>query len=144
MKLQQLRDVIGQEVKAAIKEELQDMLNEAVKIASQVQTETQQPKAVQEQFTNYQPKETNLYKTGDPIQDLLQETRTSMTGEQYRDVYAGTSNMVTKPNLSQTTASQIDATGLEPGLDLNKLPFAKKAGAVFKKSLEKDKKRAQG
>ena len=34
MKLEQLRKIIREEVKSAIKEELQDMLNEAVKAAS--------------------------------------------------------------------------------------------------------------
>ena len=34
MKLNQLRKIIREEVKAAVKEELQDILNEAVKVAS--------------------------------------------------------------------------------------------------------------
>ena len=33
MKLNQLRKIIREEVKAAVKEELQDILNEAVKVA---------------------------------------------------------------------------------------------------------------
>ena len=35
MKLDQLRKIIREEVKAAVKEELQDMLTEAVRVASQ-------------------------------------------------------------------------------------------------------------
>ena len=34
MKLEQLRKIIREEVRAAVKEELQEMLNEAVKVAS--------------------------------------------------------------------------------------------------------------
>ena len=42
MKLNQLRTVIREEVRAAVKEELQDMLNEAVRVASIPQTEGKQ------------------------------------------------------------------------------------------------------
>lgn len=143
MKLEQLSKVIRQEVKTAIREELQEMLNEAVKVASQVQPE-QQAKPVQEQQQTTIPKNTNLFKTENPIQDILQETRVGMTGEEYKNVYTGTSDQVSKPNLAQTTAGQMSMTGPEPGLDINKLDFAKKAGAVYKKSLEKDKERTQG
>lgn len=140
MNIKELKRVIREEVKSAVKEELQDMLNEAVKVASQAETK-EQDKPIKENLQTSAPKNTNLYQTGDPIKDILQETRANMSGEEYKNVYTGTSQQVAKPNLAQTTAGQMSMTGPEPGLDLSKLDFAKKAGAVYKKSLEKDKER---
>ena len=58
MKLDALRKVIREEVKAAIKEELQDMLNEAVKVASAPSTSnvqnTYQKPGLQERLTQEQ------------------------------------------------------------------------------------------
>ena len=78
MKLDTLRKVIREEVKAAIKEELQDMLNEAVKIASQpstsnVQKSNQYKPVVQKDLK--QTWSTGKINTGTvPLEEMLNQT----------------------------------------------------------------------
>ena len=146
MKLDQLRKVIREEVKAAVKEELQEMLNEAVRVASQPTgkqtmyahntgtptTDVAKPIQVEK------PKPTS----NDPIMEMLNQTKASMTSEEYKSVYTGTSNMVQKPNFASMMASDMGMTepkGPMPGLDISQFDFVKKAGQVYKKSVEKDK-----
>ena len=135
MKLDQLRKIIREEVKAAVKEELQEVMNEAVRIASKPQVnEIATAKKVQLR----KPVPTS----NDPIMEMLNQTRASMTSEEYKNVYTGTSDMVQKPNFASTVASSMGMTenkGPMPGLDISQFDWAKKAGAVYKKSVEKDK-----
>ena len=137
MKLDQLRKVIREEVKAAVKEELQDMLNEAVRVASQPQVQ---------QITKQQAKPIEVQKSiptsTDPIMEMLNQTKASMTSAEYKNVYTGTSDMVQKPNFASMMASNMGMTeqkGPMPGLDISQFDFVKKAGQVYKKSVEKDK-----
>jgi hypothetical protein len=137
MKLDQLRKVIREEVKAAVKEELQDMLNEAVRVASQPQVQ---------QVTKQQSKPIEVQKSiptsNDPIMEMLNQTKASMTSAEYKNVYSGTSDMVQKPNFASMMASNMGMTeqkGPMPGLDISQFDFVKKAGQVYKKSVEKDK-----
>ena len=137
MKLDQLRKVIREEVKAAVKEELQDMLNEAVRVASQPQVQ---------QVTKQQSKPVEVQKptptSTDPIMEMLNQTKASMTSAEYKNVYTGTSDMVQKPNFASMMASNMGMTeqkGPMPGLDISQFDFVKKAGQVYKKSVEKDK-----
>jgi hypothetical protein len=137
MKLDQLRKVIREEVKAAVKEELQDMLNEAVRVASQPQVQ---------QVTKQQSKPVEVQKptptSTDPIMEMLNQTKASMTSAEYKSVYTGTSDMVQKPNFASMMASNMGMTeqkGPMPGLDISQFDFVKKAGQVYKKSVEKDK-----
>ena len=137
MKLDQLRKVIREEVKAAVKEELQDMLNEAVRVASQPQVQ---------QVTKQQSKPIEVQKSiptsTDPIMEMLNQTKASMTSTEYKNVYSGTSDMVQKPNFASMMASNMGMTeqkGPMPGLDISQFDFVKKAGQVYKKSVEKDK-----
>ena len=135
MKLEQLRKIIREEVKAAVKEELQDMLNEAVRVASQPQTkEVTYSKPISAQ----KPVPTST----DPIMEMLNQTKASMTSEEFRNVYSGNSDMVQKPNFASMMASNMGMTedkGPMPGLDISQFDFVKKAGDVYKKSVEKDK-----
>ena len=135
MKLEQLRKIIREEVKAAVKEELQDMLNEAVRVASQPQTkEVTYSKPISAQ----KPVPTST----DPIMEMLSQTKASMTSEEFRNVYSGNSDMVQKPNFASMMASNMGMTedkGPMPGLDISQFDFVKKAGDVYKKSVEKDK-----
>jgi len=142
MKLNQLSKVIKQEVKQAVKEELQEMLNEAVKVASEPDT-AQQDQSIKEQQQIAAPKQTNLYQTGDPINDLLQETKATMSQQDRKNIDSNAGQQVTKPNFAQTKADQMNMTGGEPGLDLNQLDFAKNAAKIYQKSLEKDKNKNQ-
>jgi len=132
MKLDQLRKIIREEVRAAVKEELQDILNEAVKVAStpgNSPTQTVTEKKVS-------PKVNTGNRT---LDEMLQMTKNNMTSEEYRNVINGTSDMVSRPNFASSMASQMGMTGPAPGIDISQLDFVKKAGAVLKKSNELDK-----
>jgi len=132
MKLDQLRKIIREEVRAAVKEELQDILNEAVKVAStpgNSPTQTVTEKKVS-------PKVNTGNRT---LDEMLQMTKNNMTSEEYRNVINGTSDMVSRPNFASSMASQMGMTGPAPGIEISQLDFVKKAGAVLKKSNELDK-----
>ncbi len=135
MKLDQLRKIIREEVKSAVKEELQEVMNEAVRIASKPQVnEVAQTKPV----SIRKPLPTST----DPIMEMLNQTKASMTNEEYKNIYSGTSDMVQKPNFASMVASNMGMTenrGPMPGLDISQFDFVKKAGAVYNKSIEKDK-----
>ena len=93
MKLDQLRKVIREEVRAAVKEELQDVMNEAVKYAS---TPTKmQPVA------KGQPKKWSVGKSA-TLDEMLQDTRASMTGEDVRNI-SGDSGAVSYTHLTLPT-----------------------------------------
>jgi len=141
MKLDQLRKIIREEVKAAVKEELQEMLNEAVRVAS---TPVQQPQ--QTAYENRIGTPTTdvakpISKSQDPIMEMLNQTKASMTSEEYKNIYTGTSDMIQKPNFASMMANNMGMTqrGNQPGLDISQFDFVKKAGEVYKKSVEKDK-----
>ena len=135
MKLDQLRKIIREEVRAAVKEELQEVINEAVKIAS-----TPESKTFKE--TQKPTRKLSAPKSGNTsLDEMLKMTADSMTNEEYRNVYTGTADMVQKPNFANTMANQMGMTGPQPGIDLSQLDFVKKAGAIFKESVKKDKQR---
>ncbi len=137
MKLDQLRKIIREEVKAAVKEELQEVMNEAVRIASQPQIK----EVVQQSSKPIQVKKP-APTSSDPIMEMLNQTKASMTSDEYKNIYTGTSDMVQKPNFASTMASSMgmtDSKGPMPGLDISQFDFVKKAGQVYKKSVENDK-----
>ena len=149
MKLDQLRKIIREEVRAAVKEELQDMLNEAVEFASKPKKDVNLYKADKTGgFTPVKQKDLKRsWSTGKmnsgtvPLEEMLNQTRQSMTNEDYQQVYAGDSSMVKKPNFATSVASSMGMGGSQPGLDISKLDFVTKAKKVFDASLEKDKNR---
>jgi len=138
MKLEQLRKIIREEVRDAVKTELQEVINEAVKIAST-------PKV--QQVTESKPVKVNKLKdkpkftTGKAsLDEMLQMTKNSMTNEEYKNVFTGTSEMVSgMPNMASSMANQMNMNaGNQPGLDISNLDFVKKAGKVFQASKEID------
>ena len=137
MKLDQLRKIIREEVKAAVKEELQDMLNEAVRAASQPQVkEVAVPQAKLMDVKKTLPSST------DPIMEMLNQTKATMTSEEYKNVYSGTSDMIQKPNFASMMATNMgmkENAGPMPGLDISQFDFVKKAGAVYKAAEQKTK-----
>jgi len=140
MKLNQLRKIIREEVRSAVKEELQDILNEAVKVAS---TPTNETKSSNTKMPT--PTPTNPVAGGTKsIQEMISQTANNMTNEDYKTVINGTSDMVTgMPNMATSMASQMNMNaGNQPGLDISNLDFVKKAGAVFNASEKKDKQKA--
>ena len=126
MKLEQLRKGIREEVKTAMREELQEILNEAVRVAS---------KPTGKKITYKQPSSKNQ----NSITEMLNQTKESMTSQEYRNVYTGTSDMVSKPNFASSMANSMGIGNNQPGIDITKLNFVKKAGEVYNKAIEKDK-----
>jgi len=143
MKLDQLRKIIREEVRAAVKEELQEMLTEAVKIASEPST----PKV--QKFNEYKPItqkdisrtwSTGKLNTGTvPLEEMLQQTAANMSRNDYNDIIGAK-----PPSTAASMATQMGMTesaGPMPGLDISNLDFVNKAKAVLDKSYEKDKSR---
>lgn len=142
MKLDQLRKIIREEVRSAVKEELQDILNEAVKHAS---TPSVQKVAEHKQINPTVPKPSPInpvasIKTGTKsLDEMLRQTQASMTNEEYKNVFAGTSDMVQgMPNMASTMMNQMSMNaGRQSGLDISNLDFVSKAKAVLDASNKK-------
>ena len=134
MKLDQLRKIIREEVRSAVKEELQDILNEAVKHASAPVVEHKQTKVEAPK-----PSKMNPVAGKTSIDDMLEMTKKSMTNEEYKNVFSGTSDMVTgMPNMASTMANQMSMNaGNQPGIDISNLDFVNKAKAVLDASNKK-------
>jgi len=134
MKLDQLRKIIREEVRSAVKEELQDILNEAVKHASAPVVEHKQTKVEAPK-----PSKMNPVAGKTSIDEMLEMTKKSMTNEEYKNVFTGTSDMVTgMPNMASTMANQMSMNaGRQPGIDISNLDFVNKAKAVLDLSNEK-------
>ena len=156
MKLDQLRKIIREEVRAAVKEELQEVMNEAVKIASTPTKMQPAPKAGTSDWSAAKkpskqelaemigletpPKATNIkFSSNKGLQEALAQTQAEMTGEDFKNVFAGSSDMVKKPNFASSMASTMGMTGSQPGLDISQLDFVKKAKKVFDLSNEKSR-----
>jgi transcriptional regulator with AAA-type ATPase domain len=130
MKLDQLRKIIREEVRAAVKEELQEVMNEAVKYASTPTKMQEVPKG--------QPKKWSVGKSA-TLDEMLNATRAEMTGQEYNDIVGGSG--VQKPNFASMMSNQMvrESNGPMPGIDISKLDFVGKAKAIFDKSIEKSK-----
>jgi|TARA_B100001939_G_C16734074_1_gene526762 hypothetical protein len=115
MKLDQLRKIIREEVKAAVKEELQEMLNEAVKVASKPDTSAGYKPVTQKDISKTWS--TGKISTGTvPLEEMINQTKAEMTNEDYKTIVNASSNMV--PNFAQRQVSG----GGGAGLDLNAIP----------------------
>lgn len=136
MKIDQLRKIIREEVRSAVKEELQDMLTEAVKIAS---TPTKMQPAPQPGNTSWSaPKVKTPKISGDPIMEMLKETQASMTREDASNLMGGG---VHKPNFASMMSNQMvrESHGAPVGIDISKLDFVNKAKAVLDLANQKSK-----
>lgn len=148
MKLDQLRKIIREEVRAAVKEELQEVMNEAVRVASTPAGMQPAPKAGETSWSapkklskqelaemmglKTPPKATNIeFSKNEGINAALAQTQASMTNEDYKQVFTGTSDMVTKPNFASSMASSMGMSEAQPGLDISQLSFVKKAKSVL-------------
>jgi hypothetical protein len=128
MKADVFKKLIKEAVREALREELAVVLSEKVEPAT---------KPVVTKYENYRPVTAKPISTGDPIADLLQETRTTMSQDEYRNMTSMTSDMVS----GGMNPMQQFNPGPEPGINLDTLDFVKNAGAIFKASVEKDKQR---
>jgi hypothetical protein len=135
MKIDQLRKIIREEVRAAVKEELQDMLTEAVKIAS---TPTVQSQKMQ-QVPKGQPKKWSVG-TSATLDEMLQDTRRSMTGQDAGNIVG---SGVHKPNFASMMSSQMvrENQAPPPGIDISSLDFVSKAKQVLDLANKKSKNR---
>lgn len=140
MKLDQLRQIIREEVRAAVKEELQEVMNEAVRVASTPTTEDSSvvaKKPSKQELAEMMglktpPKATNIEFAKDAkLNSMLAQTQASMTNEEYQQVFTGTSDMVRKPNFASSMASSMGMSGAQPGLDISQLDFVKNAKKVL-------------
>lgn len=136
MKLDQLRQIIREEVRAAVKEELQDMLNEAVKIASTPDTK---PSLGYTPVPKGQPKKWSTGRSA-TLEEMLAVTKQQMTGQDFNDVLG-----YQRPNAPNFATQNAVKLGLNetplPGIDITKLPFMNKAKAILDASIQKDKER---
>jgi len=133
MKLDQLRKIIREEVRAAVKEELQEVMNEAVKYASAPTQMQEIPKG--------QPKKWSVGKAA-TLDEMLQATRQEMTGQEAANILGSTG--VQKPNFASMMSNQMtrENNGPMPGIDISKLDFVAKAKSVLDASYKKDKSRS--
>ena len=133
MKLDLLKKLIKEAVKEAVREELQTILSEDIKpVQAQPSTVTK--------YENYKPPVARPIPTGDPIADLMNETKYSMNQGDYRNLVSATSDMVQAPGLGMNPIDQF-RPGPEPGLDISQFDFMMRAGDVYKASVAKDKQR---
>lgn len=102
MKLDQLRKIIREEVRSAVKDELQEMLNEAVKAAST--PSTQEYKAVKQKDLKRSWSTGRMNPGTVPLEEMLNMTKNEMTGQDYSNVINADSSMVKKPNFASGMA----------------------------------------
>lgn len=113
-------------IKEAVREVLQEMLFE----------EKREPVVQKKVFkTNSVEQIQPITSQRDPIMEMLNMTRNSMTSEDYQSMVGASS----APNFNSigVVGNNIPA----PGIDLSTLDFVKNAGAIYKASVEKDKQR---
>lgn len=135
MKTEVFKKLIKEAVREVLREELGDVLTEAPN--KQVSKVTK--------YEPYTPPQKARISTGDPIADLLNETKAEMVGDEYRTAYSGMSDMVSAPGLAMNPIMVEESFARpEPGLDISQFDFVKNAAAVFKASQEKDKQRFGG
>jgi hypothetical protein len=133
MKLDQLRKIIREEVRAAVKEELQDVINEAVRIASTPSLPKMQ------EVPKGQPKKWSVGKSA-TLDEMLAHTRSSMTGDEVKNIMGYQAPSM--PSTANSLASQMGMTtnnGPMPGLDISKLDFVHKAKSVLDAAYQKDR-----
>jgi hypothetical protein len=142
MKLEELRKVIREEVEKAFKEQLKEVLLEAVQIASTPSTLQTEQKTETKQVNTFKaptPQPKKYIPTGNPIEDMLQMTRANMTSA---DAAAIMGEGVHMPNMATTVAHQMNlGGGNQPGIDLTQLPFIAKAKELLEAANQKDKQR---
>ena len=134
MKLDLLKKLIKEAVSEAVREELGKILSEDVK---PVQTQVQQVT----KYAEHKPVIAKPVATGNPLMDLMNETKYSMTQGEYQNLVSATSDMVSAPGMGMQTGLEQFRTGPEPGLDISQFDFMMRAGDVYKASVQKDKER---
>ena len=136
MKASEFKQLIKEAVREAIREEL---------------AQPQQPLQEQIAATTYR-------RTGNSIEDMLAETRASMSPADFRNIANADSSMAQSFNRNMFMPTQnLKPTSDDPravqaavasapkvGLDLSQLPFINKAAAIVNTAAKKDKERFGG
>ena len=144
MKLDQLRKVIREEVRAAVKEELQDVMNEAVKYASTPQQPIQKASA-------YEPVNTTAPKqwSVEPgkrasLDEMLNQTSISMNSTDARNFVRG-GGAAPRPNFASQQVNQLAGTGGDVGVQFSDIPGfdPAKAKAILDAANAKSRNRIQ-
>lgn len=89
-KLEVLRKLIREEVRAVIREEVVPLLKENVTPSKSIINKSYS-NSLKEELTK--SKKVKVNSTGDPLMDLLNETKMGMTGDDYRTVFNGDSSL---------------------------------------------------
>lgn len=139
MKADAFKKLIKEAVREVLREELAEVLTEA-------------PRKQVSKVTKYEPYTPPVSKprvsTGDPIMDLLEETKASMRQDPNAGYYQDMSQFVSAPGIGEENFRPVmmeeSYAPSEPGLDISQFDFVKNAAAVFKASVEKDKQRFGG
>jgi hypothetical protein len=134
MKLDLLKKLIKEAVSEAVREELGKILSEEVKpVQTLAGTVTK--------YAEHKPVIAKPVTTGNPLMDLMNETKYSMTQGEYQNLVSATSDMVSAPGMGMQTGLEQFRPGPEPGLDISQFDFMMRAGDVYKASVQKDKER---
>ncbi len=135
-------DVFKKLIKEAVREVLQEELGSPN--TTPIRESTQQVQHITKHYTA--PTTQPTRRAGvNPLMDLLEETRLGMTNNPGAGHYSDMSQYVSAPGLGQDGHNPVmleESFGTqEPGLDISQFDFVKKAGAIYKASVEKDKER---
>lgn len=136
MKTDVFKKLIKEAVREAVREELAILLSEDSKKEQTIGFNTQQTYT---QPNNYQAPKT----VTDPITEMFNMTRASMTQDEYRNLVSATSDMVQAPGLGMNPIEQF-RPGPQAQFNSTEMDFVKNAGAIFKASVEKDKNKFVG
>ena len=135
MKTSELKLIIKKAVKEAVREELKDILVEAVSIASEPDIDLikespsiEEAKIPQTNFQFSQPTS---------LEEALQQTRSSMSSEEFKNI-VGENFSPGQDTFKMTSYDVGPSVNTNVGIDVSNLDFVKKAAAIYNKSLEKD------
>ena len=145
MKLDLLKKLIKEAVSEAVREELGKILSEDAKpTPTPIGVGGYGTPNTVTKYASHKPVIARPIPTGDPIADLLSETKYSMSQGEYQNLVSATSDMVSAPGIGMQSAMDQFRPGPEPGLDISQFDFMMRAGDVYKASVQKDKQRFGG
>lgn len=127
MKVDALKKLIKEAVREAIKEEL-----------SATQNSTPAPVQEVKQAPAQQEPAKMLFDSSNPLAEMLNQTAATMTNEDFDRTVSFDSTQAS--SFAPGSAAAM-AAAPKTGVDISQLDFTKKAGAIFKASVEKDKAR---
>ena len=130
MNVDKLINLIKEEVRNTLREELKDLLNEAVEYASRPNIES--PRNVEFEISkpvNTTPKDTlqirKAFSDTNPLASLLEETKRAMNSEDFKEF----GNTVPAPGMNESAYAPSHSSDV--GLDISNLDFIKKAKSIL-------------